>query len=144
MFALCHKGMLDCMEETLSAAALNQAVVSRILREDSWIREIREKPPRCLPGEVGANAFPITLGALSEGGIPRAAAVFVVLSCGAGLGIGKGALGKAAFCEVASGEATPGRASPATAISGGAAFCARTTELHATVSKITARALLRK
>ena len=58
------------MEETLPAAAVNQAVVSRVLREDRWIREIREKPPRCLPGEVGAKAFTITLGALSERGVP--------------------------------------------------------------------------
>jgi len=68
--ALRHKGMLDCVEETPPAAAVNQAVVSRVFREDRWIREIREKSPRCLPGEVGAKAFSITLGALSERGVP--------------------------------------------------------------------------
>jgi hypothetical protein len=68
--ALRHKGMLDCMEKTPPAAAVNQAVVSRVLLEDRWIREILEKPRRCLSGEVGAKAFPIALGALSEGGVP--------------------------------------------------------------------------
>jgi len=68
--ALRHKGMLDGMEEALAAAAVNHAVVSRVLREDRWIGEIREEPPRRLPGEVGAKASPITLGALPEGGVP--------------------------------------------------------------------------
>src|SRR5579864_2151515 len=68
--ALRYKGVLDRMDEALPAAAVDEAVVSRILREDCWIREISEKPPRCLPGEVGAKAFPISLGALSERGVP--------------------------------------------------------------------------
>ena len=65
-----HKRVLDCVEETPPAAAVNQAVISRVFREDRWIGEVREKPPRCLPGEVGAKAFPITLGALPERGVP--------------------------------------------------------------------------
>lgn len=60
--ALRHESMFDCMEETLPTAGVDQTVIPRVLREDRWIRKIREKPPRCLPGEVGAKTSPITIG----------------------------------------------------------------------------------
>src|ERR1700693_2509044 len=44
--ALRYKGVFDCMDEPPPAAAVNQAVVSGVLREDRWIREIYEEPPR--------------------------------------------------------------------------------------------------
>ena len=68
--ALRYKGMLDRVKETPPAAAVYQVVISRVLREDGWIREIREKPPRCLPSEVGAKPSSITIGALSERAVP--------------------------------------------------------------------------
>jgi hypothetical protein len=66
--AMRDKSMPDRIEETPSAAGVNQAVVSGIFREDCRIGEIREPPPGCLSGEVGAEAFSITLRALFERG----------------------------------------------------------------------------
>ena len=62
--------MLHRMEETLPATAVHQRVVSRILRKDRRIREIREKPPGRLSGEIGGETFRVTFGALSERGVP--------------------------------------------------------------------------
>ena len=61
--------MLDRMEETLPAAAVDQAVVSRVLMKYRGIRKVFEEPECGLIGKAGAKPLAISGHALPEGGV---------------------------------------------------------------------------
>jgi hypothetical protein len=58
--------MLNCVQETLPAAATTQPVIAWILRKDCWKRKVREEFTRSLIGEARGKSFTIPRSALPE------------------------------------------------------------------------------